>query len=596
MIIPFTKEDLEYFDYCLGRKPIQKELDLLDKCLVKEKLNRHFAINQNRIQKNFIIKMKGTIYYTTDGKYKYKNDSSILKFSCNGKEPKWIVYSFLFKPPVNLMNKIQETLLRRVKSLNIHKVVFEIPHNAKRKMSGEIEVEAFAENDNIKHIFNSTDQILSVQLPNPKKSLVGEKRMALIINDLMTNGLLKHSYYTDRNIGELVFQFIQNKNTGVTVHENIINDRKNYAILVVPKKYVKKVTSHFSKNNYKVELFGQFNDDPYLHYFQKKSNYVKLPKSIFSLQSSYTSSDLIKDNYKVKPQNIPTIGKRKLAKIYLEFSKYLRKQNNKTIVHTLVKESVTVIASTHILLPFTNDLYLKYIYTILGEQISNGVIIKHMCIDLHFSTICESDEFQTFNNKVTDILSALNIAYTINVRYTDSISKILISCLISHNNNLLLSNTLSSETNYFISVVGVLKGQLINSKVVEWLELKQFKEPKAPIPNVETNIYNTINYCLKENIIKSSIPILNGGLMIALEKLIRHKDNRFGIKVYISRKMKPLELIFGEQFGTFLVVLNEKNLMEFQRICMKNNASSSTIGRMIDTHQIIINDYINVSL
>ena len=84
--------------------------------------------------------------------------------------------------------------------------------------------------------------------------------------------------------------------------------------------------------------------------------------------------------------------------------------------------------------------------------------------------------------------------------------------------------------------------------------------------------------------------------MIALEKLIRHKDNRFGIKVYISRKMKPLELIFGEQFGTFLVVLNEKNLMEFQRICMKNNASSSTIGRMIDTHQIIINDYINVSL
>ena len=90
--------------------------------------------------------------------------------------------------------------------------------------------------------------------------------------------------------------------------------------------------------------------------------------------------------------------------------------------------------------------------------------------------------------------------------------------------------------------------------------------------------------------------MINGGLAIALENLIKPTNHAFGAKVFISRKMKPIELIYGEQYGTFLVILNEKNLMEFQRICMKHNAPCSTIGRVINTSQIIINEYINVTL
>ena len=68
MIIPFTKEDLEYFDYCLGKKATPKELNILEEILFTEKLKRYFCINRNKSQEGLIIKKKGIISYTTDGK------------------------------------------------------------------------------------------------------------------------------------------------------------------------------------------------------------------------------------------------------------------------------------------------------------------------------------------------------------------------------------------------------------------------------------------------------------------------------------------------------------------------------------------------
>ena len=596
MIIPFTKEDLEYFDYCLGKKATPKELNILEEILFTEKLKRYFCINRNKSQEGLIIKKKGIISYTTDGKLNYKNDSSILQFSCNGQQPYWIVYSFLFKPSAKIFKDIQETLIHRLKPFNIQKIIFEIPHNAKRRMNGEIEVEAFIKDDNKKFVFNPNDQILSIQLPNSKKSISNEKQLGQLINILKSDGLLTQCYYSDNNIGQLVFKFIQNKNTGLTVHEGIIKVSKKYAFLVVPKKYIKKVTDHFTESKYKVELFGHFNDDPYLHYFRGKSTLIKLPKSMFSLQSSSTSRDMAKENYNLKTQKIPTIGKKRLKQIYSKFSNHIKKERNKTIDYTLKNETETILATTHILKPFTNDLYLKYIYTFLGIQVSNAITLKHMCIDILFTPDCNIGEFQKFFKIVSEILLSLNIKYTCNIKFTESISEMLISCLAKPNTNLHKNNSLSNTTNYFISVVGVLKGQLINSKITEWLELNQFKNSKAPLPLIEINSYNAIKYCLQENIIEKSAPMINGGLAIALENLIKPTNHAFGAKVFISRKMKPIELIYGEQYGTFLVILNEKNLMEFQRICMKHNAPCSTIGRVINTSQIIINEYINVTL
>ena len=57
MIIPFTKEDLEYFDYCLGKKATPKELNILEEILFTEKLKRYFCINRNKSQEGLIIKM-----------------------------------------------------------------------------------------------------------------------------------------------------------------------------------------------------------------------------------------------------------------------------------------------------------------------------------------------------------------------------------------------------------------------------------------------------------------------------------------------------------------------------------------------------------
>ena len=99
---------------------------------------------------------------------------------------------------------------------------------------------------------------------------------------------------------------------------------------------------------------------------------------------------------------------------------------------------------------------------------------------------------------------------------------------------------------------------------------------------------------VSSSVVKTVTNISKGGLAIALLKMYLNMKCEFGMKIHISRRLTPEELLFGESFGSALVLVGEKELMEFQRICMVHGIPCSTIGRLQPKKEITVNDLLKI--
>ncbi len=137
----------------------------------------------------------------------------------------------------------------------------------------------------------------------------------------------------------------------------------------------------------------------------------------------------------------------------------------------------------------------------------------------------------------------------------------------------------------FISVLGTIKGELGHSLYEEVTGLRNDQNQPIFDSTLEYNINQALVQAVSTGVIKKVITFSKGGLVTALLGLYLELNCEYGIKIHISRKLKQEELLFGESFGSALVVIGEKELMEFQRICMLHGIPSSTIGRLQIKHE-----------
>jgi phosphoribosylformylglycinamidine synthase len=88
-----------------------------------------------------------------------------------------------------------------------------------------------------------------------------------------------------------------------------------------------------------------------------------------------------------------------------------------------------------------------------------------------------------------------------------------------------------------------------------------------------------------------------GGLAVALaESCINNPDKPLGASIYISRKLRDDELFFGESQSVIIISINEKYLLDMERIASKNIIPCVTIGRVKDNGRLKINEIIDVSI
>ncbi len=88
--------------------------------------------------------------------------------------------------------------------------------------------------------------------------------------------------------------------------------------------------------------------------------------------------------------------------------------------------------------------------------------------------------------------------------------------------------------------------------------------------------------------------ISNGGLAIALVRSLKNAEMGLGARIHLSRKLRQDEMLFGETQGMVLVSIGERDLMEFERICMTIGIPSTTIGRVTNDSRFKFNDVVNI--
>jgi len=156
-----------------------------------------------------------------------------------------------------------------------------------------------------------------------------------------------------------------------------------------------------------------------------------------------------------------------------------------------------------------------------------------------------------------------------------------------------VSDSFVSE-NDFITMLGSHRGEL-NSSVFQ-NEIQ--KQKSSLIPSVdlqmETRVQETVLQGIQTGLIKTAVNVTNGGLAVSLVKSLQNAEKGIGARIHLSRKLREDEMLFGETQGMVVVSIGEKDLMEFERICMTIGVPSTTIGRVTTDNQFKFNDVVKI--
>jgi selenophosphate synthetase-related protein len=152
------------------------------------------------------------------------------------------------------------------------------------------------------------------------------------------------------------------------------------------------------------------------------------------------------------------------------------------------------------------------------------------------------------------------------------------------------------EPGEFISMLGSHRGELGGSLYLRVIHNHQ----DGPIPTIdlpmESRLHEAILQGLQTGLLKSAANVATGGLAVAVLTCLQHSPNETGARIFLSRKLRDDELVFGETQGLVLITLGEDDLMEFERICMSVGIPSTTIGRVTSDGQLKFNDLFTVNV
>ena len=132
---------------------------------------------------------------------------------------------------------------------------------------------------------------------------------------------------------------------------------------------------------------------------------------------------------------------------------------------------------------------------------------------------------------------------------------------------------------------GVLKGSA-------YANIHGQAEPYTP-PGVMTGtlaaLVDVVDECHQKGIIASASMIKRGGLIAQLKKA---GETGLGASIYSERKGPSRVFIYGEPQAAAMVTIKENHLIDLARITSNYNLTSTTIGRVTDISNIVINDEI----
>lgn len=147
----------------------------------------------------------------------------------------------------------------------------------------------------------------------------------------------------------------------------------------------------------------------------------------------------------------------------------------------------------------------------------------------------------------------------------------------------------------FITMLGSHRGEFGGSLYLRGILKKNLDQLPMVDLGMESRLRDVILQGIQSGYLRSASMVSEGGLAVAIAESLRASDKGLGARIHLSRKMRNDELLFGETQGLIVISLEEKNIMEFERLCMSGGVPSTTIGRVTDDGLYTFNDEINIA-
>ncbi|MDD3807492.1 MAG: AIR synthase related protein [Candidatus Marinimicrobia bacterium] len=149
----------------------------------------------------------------------------------------------------------------------------------------------------------------------------------------------------------------------------------------------------------------------------------------------------------------------------------------------------------------------------------------------------------------------------------------------------------------FICILGSFRGELESSEYARYVH--GYSESRLILADGEftSHLNMALLQAAQENILKSAYDMELGGLAVALVKsALLNPEKRMGCDIFTMRKIRDDALLFGESTTTALITLEEKKLMDMERIANDFGVACTTIGRVREHGKFIFNDLVKVDL
>jgi hypothetical protein len=580
-----TSLDLEFIQRSLGREPNKKELkilyDVLEPVLVhREKLPARFVEQLQRKKQNVIFEI---VQISDKGNWQSPH-YLIREFALRGAWPVQLSFIWLFHPTKTCLNRIHDyetTLTESFRPFLTHHVSPDVP----RKKSGQvIVVGLLPENHTANRV--SKGQILGyVKIPKPGKTLMNEKRIMNILTkyDRFVSGF-SLTGNTGIDLRQLFTRIPETASVNFTFPKKI---KKGDGLIVSTGVSDYELKTKLMEAGYEYERVGKIKSERY-HVLdfgdgQEKKWPIGLTKiSIHSKDEKKTDKveeRKVEKKKKSKKPNPLNVVKEMIA------AGYPKNESGELVIHDSGR--IVKVATHQQFLVYGNAFFngVRSVANVVRKMATVGSHVQSLQI---FTNVEHADSLAGQQS----VIHAFGLRDKTETHFTEKFQP-------SHHQVIGIGEkkpetNLAVEDSDFISMLGSLKGELSQSLFRDLTGHSIDENPPAFDSTMEYNINQSMVQAISTQVIKKVSTISKGGLIIALLDLFLQLKSDYGMKIHISRKLAPEELLFGESFGSALVLIGEKELMEFQRICMTHGVPCSTIGRLQDKKEIKVNDILKI--
>jgi len=431
-------------------------------------------------------------------------------------------------------------------------------------------------------------------------------------------------------LGRTLIDLINEFDFGITLNsqfqaENYLKDFGSNddlsALIVVHNNNIKKLEIFCGKNNLTCREIGSFISDKTLRINCTKKPMINLPSAVFSLKLDVNAPHFpqpeleLPDTKNIAKRLAKSSLNNQLLKLFAVVSTNDFTWHNEILQKKWEKDQFSYgvfcddrIGDQHIAISHADSNYILKIAPRLAGRIAVasaarrlaclGVKPTYAVINNIFPNNCAESNWLASELMQGQEEAIRELDLTVGSRTIDVFSDVYQQNVLTvgtTKNNLKTAELKLENVGDFITLLGSHRGELGHSAYEHYISGKLTDN----LPSVDLRMENRLQAVVQQGIatklIKALANVGAGGILIAIAKLLAQSERGIGVRIHLSRKLKDVEILFGETQGIMVVVLSEIDIMEFERICMTSGVPSTTIGRITDNNWFTFNDLIKVN-